>query len=191
MKIIDAKNIQLDRELSDLDQLVLRFVNIVEKHTPYVLVSGYIAILFGRSRGTEDVDLYINKLSFAEFLQLYQDICSHGFWALNANDPKELYSMLQDKLSIRFALKDQVIPNFEVKFVKDSLDAFTLAERIKVFLNGKELFIAPLDLQIAYKKFVLKSPKDLEDARYLQQLFEISEESINKFKRFLKDYGRL
>ena len=50
------------------------------------------------------------------------------------------------------------------------------------------MFIAPLDLQIAYKKFVLKSPKDLEDARYLQKLLEISEESINKFKRLLKDY---
>ena len=104
MKIIDAKTIQLNRELSDLDQLVLRFVNIIKKHTPYVLVSGYIAILFGRSRGTEDVDLYINKLSFVEFLSLYQDFCSQGFWALNANDAAELYSMSQDKFSLPSSL---------------------------------------------------------------------------------------
>ncbi|MEI6842068.1 MAG: hypothetical protein WCK53_12430 [Methanomicrobiales archaeon] len=36
-----------------LDMFVFNFVNILETMTAYVIVSGYVAILFGRSRGTE------------------------------------------------------------------------------------------------------------------------------------------
>ena len=62
---------------------------------------------------------------------------------------------------------------------------------MKVVLQDGELFIAPLDLQIAYKKLVLKSPKDMEDARHLQKLFNIPEEKVNKWKNVLKEYGRI
>ncbi len=58
MEIIDEKNIKLDRELNELDLFVLDFVKILEKQVKYVLISGYVALLFGRSRTTEDVDLY-------------------------------------------------------------------------------------------------------------------------------------
>ena len=61
MKLIGEKAIRLDRELSELDKLVLAFVRILEKHVPYVLVSGYVAILFGRARGTEDVDFLLRQ----------------------------------------------------------------------------------------------------------------------------------
>ena len=63
MKFINARTIQLDRELSDLDIFVLDFVKVLEQHVHYVLISGYVAILFGRSRTTEDVDMFIEQLS--------------------------------------------------------------------------------------------------------------------------------
>jgi hypothetical protein len=191
MKFLDNNNIELERELNELDNFVLDFVKILQKHTNYVLISGYVALLFGRSRGTEDVDLFIEKLNEDKFNELYRDLLKNGFWSINANSAKELFSMLNDKLAIRFAKKDDVIPNMEVKFVKDTLDELTMKNRIKVITNDGELFISKIELQIAYKRFVLKSEKDLEDALYLQNIFNISEEKVNKYKLLLKENDRL
>jgi len=56
-----AKEIVLNRELSNLDKLVLNFVKILEKYTDYIIVSGYVSIILGRARATEDVDVFIKK----------------------------------------------------------------------------------------------------------------------------------
>ena len=48
-----------------------------------------------------------------------------------------------------------------------------------------DLFIPSLtrpELQVAYKKLVLATPKDMEDARHLQRLFSIPEDNINKYQ---------
>jgi hypothetical protein len=61
--------LKFEKELSELDRLVIDFVRVLDKSgTSYVIVSGYIAILLGRSRTTEDVDLFIVPSSKEEFL---------------------------------------------------------------------------------------------------------------------------
>ena len=191
MHFIDEKTILLGRELSELDLFVLKFVNILKKYTGYALISGYVAILFGRSRGTEDVDIFISRISSEQFHDLYQDLLSNGFWSILVDSEDELFSMLKDNLSIRFAEKNKVLPNVELKFVKDSLDELSLAKKIIVKTKGGDLFVSDIGLQVAYKRFVLKSQKDLEDARHLQMLFKIDEDKINKYKLLLGNYGRL
>ncbi len=191
MHWIDAKTILLDRELSELDYFVLTFLAHLQKYTSYVLVSGYVAILLGRSRTTEDVDIFIERIPFDSFERLYKELLALGYWSLSVDAATELFSMLEDGLSIRFAKRGRVIPNIEIKLVKDLLDRDSLRQRITVRTLGGEMHIAPLDMQIAYKRFVLKSQKDLEDARHLQNTFDISEENINKCRRILKDHGRL
>lgn len=191
MEIIDEQTIKLDRELSELDTLVLDFVHLLEKYTEYVLISGYVAILLGRSRTTEDVDLFIPRMSKEKFVSFYRDLLQKGFWSVLVDSEDELYALLGDNLSVRFARKGTAIPNFEVKFVKDQLDEFTLREKVTVITRGGNLIISRLDLQIAYKRLVLKSSKDLEDARHLQKTFSIPEENINKYQVLFKRYGRL
>lgn len=191
MKILNEKIIILERELSELDLFVLSFVQILEKYVSYTLVSGYVAILFGRSRGTEDVDIISDKLSKEQFGKLYQELLKNNFWALNADSEEELFSLLNEKIAVRFAEKGKVIPNIELKFVKDELDHFTLREKVKVVTERGDIFVPNLSLQVAYKKFVLGSPKDLEDALHLQKLFHISEENINKYKQLFEQYGRI
>lgn len=191
MEWVDEKTIRLDRELSDLDKLVLKFVNVLKKHTDYAIVSGYVAILLGRSRGTEDVDLFIPKLTKDKFVGLYADLLDNGFWSIIADSEDELYSMLEEGLAIRLAERGKVIPNMEVKFVKDRLDEFSLREKTRVMVEGGEIIISSIELQIAYKRFVLKSEKDLEDARHLQKLLDIDEEKIKKYQVLLREYGRL
>nr|WP_303714862.1 hypothetical protein [Methanoculleus marisnigri] len=44
--------------VTTLDRFVASVTDIIERYTGYVFVSGYVAILFGRARGTEDIDLF-------------------------------------------------------------------------------------------------------------------------------------
>jgi len=49
---IEAENIYLkNKVVSKLDLFVVDFINILKKYMDYVVVSGYVSILFGRSRG--------------------------------------------------------------------------------------------------------------------------------------------
>jgi len=52
MNIVEVKDdkIVMDKELNNLDLFTLDFIRILEKYGTYALVSGYVAILFGRSR---------------------------------------------------------------------------------------------------------------------------------------------
>ncbi len=75
--------------------------------------------------------------------------------------------------------------------IKDGIDTLTLHNKVRVITTEGELFTSPVDLQIAFKRFVLKSPKDFADANHLQKLFEISEERISHWKGVLEHYGRI
>jgi len=182
-------NIVFNRELSALDKIVLKFVKILDKEKiDYVIISGYIAILFGRSRGTEDVDLFIEEMSLEKFTHLWNAIEEEGFECINVFNPKEAYEdFLKDKTSIRFAEKGKFQPNFELKFPAQDLSVYALENKIKVILNGEELNTSRLESQIAYKLF-LGSEKDLEDAAHLWDVFKnkLDRALFNKFVTKLK-----
>lgn len=153
-----------------LDRFVLDFVRFLDEKTPYVLVSGYVAILFGRSRGTEDVDILIPPMEKDPFATLHQALIEGGYEFLNAENEAGLHEMLVNRMGIRIAQKDQVIPNIELKFTKDDIDRYVMRDRLEVRIPGGHLFISPIEVQIAYKLF-LGSEKDIEDALYLWEIF--------------------
>ncbi|MEM1572669.1 MAG: hypothetical protein QXS00_06470 [Pyrobaculum sp.] len=47
--------LEIKRPLTELDKMVLEFAKCIEVFR-YVIVSGYVAILFGRPRTTDDLD---------------------------------------------------------------------------------------------------------------------------------------
>jgi len=61
----------------------------------------------------------------------------------------------------------------------------------KVRVNGKTVYISPLELQIAYKMF-LGSLKDMEDAKFLFELFEdrLDKKALLNFLKALKVKNR-
>jgi len=46
-----------NKVISELDEFVVDFIHVLEQYTEYVIVSGYVCILFGRARGTESIDI--------------------------------------------------------------------------------------------------------------------------------------
>ena len=182
MKFLDSKTIRLDRELSELDKFVLNFIKILEKHVDYVIISGYVSILFGRARGTEDVDVFIRPINKNKVINLYKELIKKGYWCLNSDDEEEIYDYLTNGLAVRFAIKNETIPNFEVKFV-NKIGIEALDNSITVIIKKGNLKISPIEMQIAFKRYYLKSDKDLEDARHLESIFK-GKIDLNKIKEY-------
>jgi len=182
------KEISMKKEINILDRLAIDFVSILDKSkVEYVFVSGYVCILFGRSRASEDIDLIIERLSFTQFRKLWGNIYN-DFICINSSDIKEAYNeYLSKNIALRFARKGGFVPNIKLKFPKIDLDHFTLKEKIKVVLNDNVIFISPLELQIAFKLY-LGSEKDIEDAKHLYKIFKdkINLELLYDFNRKLK-----
>ncbi|MBS3167185.1 hypothetical protein J4403_03175 [Candidatus Woesearchaeota archaeon] len=178
------RQITLNRELNKLDELTLIFTQILKKYTGYVIISGYVSILLGRARATEDIDVFIKKLDKKKFFELWAELENKNFWCLNTDDVDEAYAYLIEGLGIRFAEKKNSIPNFEVKFSKNLLEQKNFEDFIKVKLKQGEVNISSLERQIAIKKYYLKSEKDIEDALHIEELFKdkLDYSKINKIK---------
>jgi hypothetical protein len=77
----------LSKEINDIDRFVLKAVPIIAKYTEYVIVSGYVAIFFGRSRASEDVNAFIKEMPLEQFRALYNDLVAQGFvWTIDNPD---------------------------------------------------------------------------------------------------------
>ena len=186
---ITKNEIISDKELSNLDNFAIPFASIIEKHTKYVFVSGYVSILLGRSRVSEDVDMLVPSMKENEWAGIYEDLIKHEYFCLNADSAKESYSFLTDQMGVRFAQKGKVVPNMEILFAIKKIQIIAMKTSVLVKVREHKLRISNLELQIAYKEKVLRSPKDMEDAMHLRKLMGISInlQKLNEYEELVKN----
>jgi hypothetical protein len=183
IKLLKDKIVIKNKIFSNLDKFVIDFTSILTKEKiEYVIVSGYLSILFGRNRTSEDVDIIVKKIDYRSFEKLWKKIIKDYDCVITSNFNNAYENYLLKDTSIRFAKKETFIPNMEFKFPKFDIDKWTLKERKTVLINNYELYISPLEIQIPYKLF-LGSEKDIEDAKFLYNLFK-NNMDIDLFKEF-------
>ena len=178
----DGDTLVIDRTPSELDEIVLEFTEILDNEDiEYVIVSGYVAILTGRSRATEDIDIVIERLSQERTAALAERLRDEGYWG--ATMPlDDLFDTLSDNVRQRVAEDGTMIPNVELWFVKNEYERAALAEPLVAEIGEHKIAISPFELQIAYKLF-LGSEKDFEDALHLYQVFEghLDEDRLQRY----------
>jgi hypothetical protein len=180
------------REVSDrtiLDKFVTEFCRVLEKHVKYAIVSGFVAIAHGRARGTEDIDIIIEKLDKQGFKKLHGDLKKHVFICMQSDNTDDLYDeYLSEFSSIRYTWKDRPLPEIELKLAKDKLDYMQIQERIKYPMTGLDVWFSSIESNIAFKEEYLKSDKDIEDANYLRIIYEgkLNAEKIRQIKRLIR-----
>jgi hypothetical protein len=164
----------VDREPNRLDELAITFSTVLRRFDiDHVYIAGYVSILTGRARSTEDVDVLIEPIDedtadrLAEMLQT-----ETGFWG-PAMPLSSMFEMLSNGDNIWVAPDEQVSPHLEVKFVRDEFDRASLQNAIAAQIGDETIPIGPLELQIAYKLH-LGAQKDIEDAVHLYLMFEES-----------------
>jgi|SRR3989338_3045345 len=189
MKFVDNRTIRLEKIPNELDKFVFDFIKILAKYADYVIISGYVAILLGRSRATEDIDVFIRETDRNRIVSLYEELKKKGYWCLNAESPDEIFNYLNEGLAVRFALKGQTIPNFEIKFAKKMLDKESFSDAISAITKLGEVKISSLERQVAFKRYYLKSDKDLEDASHIEKVFKdvIDINRIKEYKKMLEN----
>ncbi len=183
MRLISDRNI--------LDEVCIKFCKVLEKHGKYIVVSGFVAISTGRTRGTEDIDIIIEKIPPEKFVLLHQELEKNGFECIQGNNSQELYNLyFKDNLPIRYTLKGYPLPEMELKPTKDFLDEMQIQNRVKIPASGLNVWFSSIETNIAFKEELLKSDKDMEDALHLRETFPtlIDEGKIVKLKGLIRNY---
>ncbi|PIN90632.1 hypothetical protein COU57_02920 [Candidatus Pacearchaeota archaeon CG10_big_fil_rev_8_21_14_0_10_32_14] len=189
-----ARTKKIERQVDDktiLDRFAESFCNIVEKHVKYFVCSGFVVIAHGRTRGTEDIDMIIEKISKEKFIKLHEDLIKNNFVCVQTDNPNSIYDdYLKTNVSVRYVVKDNDFfpPEMEIKFAKDELDDEQIKTRTKLPLTGLDIYFSSIESNIAFKEEYLKSQKDIEDAKHLRIIYEgkFDENKINLIKKEIK-----
>ena len=184
------KKRQIDNK-TILDKFAEKFCSIVNKHAKYIICSGFVAIAHGRARGTEDIDMIMEKIPLEKFVELHKDLVKEGFVCMQSDSPQTIYdSYLKGGESVRYVEDNKGLfpPEMEVKLTKDHLDEQQLNERIKMPLTGLNVYFSPVEWNIAFKEELLKSDKDIEDAKHLRIIYssEIDKQKIDEIKKQIR-----
>lgn len=166
---LDDDTLVVGRQPNVLDELAIRFSEILDDlGIEHVYVAGYVAILTGRSRATEDIDVLLERVGDERVDELVTRLEDEGMWG-PAMPLDRMDELLEDNIWV--ADEGQMVPHLEVKFVDDRFDRASLDGRIRARIGGEEIPIGPIELQIAYKLW-MGTRTDFEDALHLFVLFE-------------------
>jgi len=185
---------KFERRVDDrtiLDKFAEDFCKITEKYARYIVCSGFVSIAHGRSRGTEDIDMIIERIPAEKFIEFHRELVDKGFMCVQSEDPMVIYNeYLSRGNSIRYVLRseDMFPPEMEVKFPKDELDEEQLAKRVKFPFTKLDIYFSSIESNIAFKEELLKSDKDIEDAKHLRFIYKekIDEKEIDWIKGEIK-----
>jgi hypothetical protein len=181
----------MDRKVEDkniLDRFVEDFVDVIEKHVKYIIVSGFVAISHGMGRGTVDIDMIMERISEDRFVKMHEDLIEEGFECLQSSKSEDIYDYLERGDSVRYVRKGEFLPEMEMKFAKDEIDNLQLASRKKYPSTGLDVWFSSIEINIAFKEELLKSDKDLEDAKHLRIIYKgkLNDSLINDVKKMIR-----
>lgn len=192
IEFLDNGDIRINRELNALDILASDVSSALsEQGIEHVLVSGYVVILMGRSRGTEDIDTLvgIDDISPEKIESLADELGNRGYWG-SAMPLSSMNKMFQHGDPVRVAREGKQIPSVELKPTDLGHASFQNQRRAVIGLDDGEQVQLPIvapEVQIAYK-LSMGGNVDFEDAYYL---FKICKEELNSelLEAMVSKYG--
>jgi hypothetical protein len=99
----DDDAVIIEKEPSELDELVLDVTAILDDvSVEYAVVSGYVAVLLGRSRATEDIDVIVESFSPETATELAERLRAAGYWG-SAMPLDSMHGMLSEGSIVRVA----------------------------------------------------------------------------------------
>lgn len=181
------------RDLNELDLFLKEFLDIIKKYSDYLVVSGYVSISTGRTRGTEDIDVLVPVMNKESFNGLFNTLIKNKFWCYQGDDSEKIYDYIKNLTNIRFAKENQLYPNIECVPINESKKAkyFEFTHPQKIMIQNSEIFkfkIPPLEFEILYKEIILAGKKDVEDAKHLRTIFSdvLNEKKFKEYEPIIR-----
>lgn len=160
----------VDRAPNALDELAIDCSAILSSlDIEHAFVAGYVAILAGRPRATDDIDMIMSPESEQRIDQLVRAFREQDFWG-PAAPLDQMYENLSHDANIWIARAGEQAPHLDATYPSNSYDRASLSGSIQATIGDEGIPIGPLELQIAYKLY-LGSRTDVEDAAHLYTLF--------------------
>ncbi len=188
---LEGDIITINRELTSLDLFVRDFLDILKRYSDYLVVSGFVSISTGRTRGTEDVDIIFPIIKKDKFALLFEDLQKNGFWCYQNDDAEAAYEYIKNMQSIRFARTDEMFPNIEfIPFnEKKKAKYFEYSHPQKIKIKDFEFKIPPIEFEILFKEIVLAGKKDIADALHLRTFFSkiLKKEKFKEYEPIIKE----
>jgi hypothetical protein len=94
---VENEVIIVNREMTKLDLFVKEFLDVLKKHSDYLVVSGFVSISTGRTRGTEDIDILAQRLSKEKLSLLLEDLSKNKFWCFQGETIDEISKYIENK----------------------------------------------------------------------------------------------
>jgi hypothetical protein len=166
----------IDRELSEFDRRAFAFFDLLDEiGIDYLVVSGYLLLLTGRQRMTEDVDLILSVRTTDRLDELATRLGEAGYVA-NPPPLDRLPEFIEDG-HVGVHAEGARVPTFDLSLGETQLERDAFADSLSVEVSGKTLQVTPFEQQIAYKLSMLYDPTDhtamdFLDALHLYRLFE-------------------
>jgi len=183
----------VDKKITKLDQFALDVIKIILDYTDYVIISGYVSIFFGRNRATEDIDMFIEPIDFNVFQRMYEKFVNNGFEFNVPNAHDLFHNYFLDGVSVNIWRKNKPNLMMEIKFAEKFTQKLQLKEPLIAKFADHQINFAPIECQIAYKLYIAKSQKDVEDARHLEIVFDDLDKEKIKYYRclFEKEFNEI
>lgn len=183
--------IVINRELTELDLFLRDFLDILKKYSNYLVVSGFVSISTGRTRGTEDIDVLVPVLDKERFGKLFKNLQEKDFWCYQGDVVEEIYPYVKEMKNIRFAKSNELFPNIEFIPIDKSRKTkyFEFKHPQKMKIKDFEFKIPPIEFEILYKEIILRGKKDLADAKHLRVFFSeiLKKENFKEYESIIKE----
>jgi hypothetical protein len=166
----------IDRELSEFDRRAFAFFDLLDDvGIDYLVVSGYLLLLTGRQRMTEDVDLILSIQTTDRFDELATRLGEEGYVA-NPPPLDRLPEFIEEG-HVGVHAEEARVPTFDISLGDTQIERDAFADSLSVEVGGKTLQVTPFEQQIAYKLSMLYDPTDhtamdFLDALHLYRVFE-------------------
>lgn len=166
----------IEKEQSTLDERTFEFLAVLDAvDVDYVVVSGYVLLLTGRNRMTEDIDVILARSS-RSVLQALADRLEDAGYVATPPPIERLPSFIQAS-HVDVSKEGRRVPSFDLSLADTQLERSAIADPLTVRFAGRDIPVAPLEQQIAYKLYMAGDPRewkgtDYEDALHLYRVFE-------------------
>lgn len=118
------------------NELALSFSTVLSADSvDHVFVAGYVAILAGRARSTQGIDVLLARTDESTIEAIVADLETQGYWG-PAMPLADMHEMLSNDEPIWIARDGEVAPHLEVKYVTDRFDRASLSGAISARIGG-------------------------------------------------------
>ena len=160
---------------TDTDRFVEALTKEIWNYSGYTITSGYAASLFGHTGPCEEVEFTLPQICLDRFYSIIEGLYAAGFTVMTPGDGLEWYRLFRSGAGIRISLDDKFFPNVHIRSMPLASDQFSYLNRLKLMVNGKRFFVAPLELLIPF----ILMPGDRGTPAQAHYLYTTGKEEMN------------